>query len=94
MADIDRLIHEPGRAMIMAILYAVDSADFLYLQRETGLTKGNLSTHLAKLEEAFYIKIEKSYRRKIPLTMCRLTLKGREAFESYKLHLKNFVKNT
>ena len=66
LADVDRLIHEPSRTVILAVLAAVESADFLYLQRETGLTKGNLSVHLSKLEEAGYINIEKTYRGKIP----------------------------
>jgi DNA-binding MarR family transcriptional regulator len=88
---IDRLLHEPARAVISAILYAVESADFLYLQRETGLTKGNLSAHLARLEEAGYVEIEKTYRGKIPLTLCRLTEKGRKAFDNYRSQLKQFV---
>lgn len=91
LADFDRLIHEPARLMIMAILSAVESADFLYLQRETGLTKGNLSSHLAKLEEAGYIEIEKTYRGKIPLTLCRLTGAGRQAFEEHRRRLQKFV---
>ena len=66
LTNVDRVIHEPARLMIVAILYAVDSADFLYLLRETGLTKGNLSAHLSRLEEAGYIEIEKRFRGKIP----------------------------
>lgn len=81
---IDRLIHEPARLILMTILNAVESADFLYLQRETGLTKGNLSAHLAKLEAEGYISIEKTYKGKIPLTICRLTQAGREAFGRYR----------
>ena len=94
LADVDRLIHEPSRTVILAILSAVESADFLYLQRETGLTKGNLSVHLSKLEEAGYIKIEKTYRGKIPLTLCRMTDEGSRAFEVYRKQLKQFVENT
>jgi DNA-binding transcriptional ArsR family regulator len=94
LADIDRLLHEPSRTVIAAILAAVESADFLYLQRETGLTKGNLSVHLSKLEEAGYVRIEKTYRGKIPLTLCRLTEKGRVAFEAYRKQLTQFVENT
>ncbi|MGH8319118.1 MAG: transcriptional regulator [Steroidobacteraceae bacterium] len=75
IADLDRVIHEPARLMIAAILYLVNEADFLYLQSETDLTKGNLSSHLAKLEEAGYVEIEKTYRGKIPMTVCRLTKK-------------------
>lgn len=94
LTNVDRLIHEPARLMIVAILYAVESADFLYLQRETELTKGNLSSHLSKLEQADYVDIEKTYRGKIPLTVCRLTDKGRQAFEDYRQQLKDFVDNT
>jgi DNA-binding MarR family transcriptional regulator len=93
MGDVDRLIHEPARLMIISILAIVDSADFLYLQRETELTKGNLSSHLAKLEEAGYIRIEKTYREKIPLTLCSLTESGRKAFEEYRSQWKRFVDN-
>jgi DNA-binding MarR family transcriptional regulator len=88
LADLDRLIHEPGRLAIVALLSAVKEADFLYLLNETGLTKGNLSSHLAKLEAAGYISIEKTYRQKIPLTICRLTAAGRKAFERYRTTLK------
>jgi DNA-binding transcriptional ArsR family regulator len=94
LVEVDRLIHEPARLMIVAILSALESADFLYLQRETGLTKGNLSSHLAKLEEAGYVEIEKTYRRKLPLTICRLTPSGLAAFKAYRKRLKKFVENT
>jgi DNA-binding MarR family transcriptional regulator len=91
MAEIDRLIHEPARLIIVAILYTVESADFLYLSREAGLTKGNLSSHLSKLEAVDYVAIEKTYDGKIPLTICRLTEKGRQAFEAYRKQIKQFV---
>ena len=94
LSGVDRLIHEPSRSIILAILCAVDSADFLYLQRETGLTKGNLSVHLSKLEGAGYVSIEKTYRGKIPMTLCRMTESGRLAFETYRKQLKQFVENT
>ncbi len=94
LAGVDRLIHEPSRTVILAILSAVESADFLYLQRETGQTKGNLSVHLSKLEEAGYVNIEKTYRGKVPLTLCRLTDQGRQAFDAYRKQLKQFVENT
>jgi DNA-binding HxlR family transcriptional regulator len=83
LSSLDRVIHEPARLMIMTVLFAVDEADFVYLQRECGLTQGNLSSHLAKLEEAGYLTITKTFKGKYPLTICRLTRKGREAFESY-----------
>ncbi len=92
-SGVDRLLHEPSRTIIVAILYALESADFLYLQRETGLTKGNLSAHLSKLENAKYVEIEKTYKGKIPLTLCQLTDKGRKAFEDYRDQLKSFIDN-
>lgn len=91
LANVDRLIHEPARLMILTILSAVDSADFLYLWRETELTKGNLSSHLTKLEEAGYIKIEKTYRNKIPLTLCSMTSSGRKAFNDYLAYMRNYL---
>ena len=94
LSDIDRLIHEPARLMIVAILSAVESADFLYLKREAGLTKGNLSSHLAKLEEAKYVQIQKTYKGKIPLTICSLTEEGRRAFETYREQIIQLVENT
>lgn len=84
IADIDRLVHEPARLMILAILYVVESADFLFLMRQTGLTKGNLSSHMGKLEAAGYIDIKKEFVDKIPRTLLRLTDKGREAFQTYR----------
>ncbi len=94
VGGIDRLIHEPARLVIITILNAVESADFLYLQRETGLTKGNLSSHLAKLEEEKYVAVEKTYKGKIPLTICRLTKEGRAAFARYRAQWANFLKET
>ena len=84
IADIDRLIHEPARLMILALLYVVESADFLFLMRQTGLTGGNLSSHLSKLEAAGYVAIEKEFVDKKPHTMLRLTDEGRAAFREYR----------
>jgi len=86
--QVDRLIHEPGRLVIMAVLYFVDAADFLYLLRETGMTKGNLSSHLTKLEAGGYVEIEKTFRDKMPRTICRLSRAGRAAFQQYRENLK------
>ncbi len=90
IVELDRLIHEPARMVIMAVLYAAD-ADFLYLVRQTGLTKGNLSSHLSKLEQARYLVIDKSFEGKIPRTVCRLTEMGRHAFRSYREGLSRAV---
>ena len=88
---VDRLIHEPSRMLIMAILYAGGQVSFLYLLRETGLTKGNLSTHLNRLELGGYICIEKSFRGKVPQTLLSLTPEGRTAFEIYRKQLKHLA---
>ena len=87
IADIDRLVHEPARLMILAILSIVESADFLYLMRQTGLTRGNLSSHMSKLEAAGYLEIEKEFVGKVPHTLLRLTDRGREAFDGYRRNM-------
>src|ERR1039457_5266891 len=86
--EIDRVIHEPGRLMIVALLFAVDRSDFLYLQHETEMNKGTLSSHLSRLEEAGYVEVAKTYRGKIPQTLLHLTDAGRKAFEQYRRKLK------
>jgi DNA-binding transcriptional ArsR family regulator len=84
MNEVDRVIHEPARLAIMALLSGAEEVDFLFLMRETELTKGNLSSHLAKLEEAGYVEIEKTFRGKIPLTLIRITKTGRKALDGYR----------
>jgi len=91
LADLDRVVHEPARLAIMAVLYTVESADFVYLLHSTGLTKGNLSSHLMRLEDAAYVIIQKGFRGKIPQTICTLTPAGRQAFQSYRQHLRQAV---
>jgi DNA-binding MarR family transcriptional regulator len=84
IAEIDRLVHEPARLMILALLYVVESADFVFMMHQTGLTRGNLSSHMSRLEAAGYIDIRKEFVDKIPRTLLRLTDEGREAFEAYR----------
>lgn len=88
LIDLDRVIHEPARLLITAVLHTVESADFLYLLHATELTKGNLSSHLMRLEKAEYVVIEKVFEGKTPRTICRLTDAGREAFEAYREQMK------
>ena len=88
--SIDKLIHEPARLNIMTRLYVVESADFLFMMRQTGLTFGNLSAHMSKLEEAGYIDIIKEFVGKKPHTMLKLTEKGRRAFDEYRKKMKQF----
>jgi len=91
VTELDRLIHEPARLLIVTILSTVESADFLFLQRETGLTKGNLSAHLSKLENAGYVKIQKTFKGKLPLTVCKLTATGTKAITQYRQQLQSFM---
>ena len=74
---LDRLIHEPGRLAILTVLSSVTDADFVFLQRATGLTKGNLSSHLSKLEDAGLVAIEKRFVRKKPNTKLAVTAEGK-----------------
>ncbi len=83
ITQLDRLIHEPARLAIMAVLSACESADFKYLLTMTGLSKGNLSAQLSKLEEAGYVTISKSFQGKYPHTDCSLTTNGQRAFKVY-----------
>lgn len=87
LSGLDRVIHEPARLMLVALLSSVESADFLFLLKESSLTKGNLSVHLSRLEEAGYVQTEKTFRGKIPHTEYRITSKGKSAFEQYRKSL-------
>jgi DNA-binding MarR family transcriptional regulator len=92
LVNIDRIVHEPARLMILAYLYVVESADFVFLLRQTNLTKGNLSSHLSRLEAAGYIEIDKKFVKKIPKTMLRLTKDGRKAFHEYNQRMRKIFK--
>jgi len=93
LGDIDRVIHEPARLMILMYLYSVKSADFVFLMRAAGLTWGNLSSHLSKLEESGYVKIEKQFLDKKPHTMIQLTGRGRKAFRDYRQTMQRALGN-
>jgi DNA-binding transcriptional ArsR family regulator len=84
LSEIDRLLHEPARLQIMAHLRVLESADFLFLERHTGLTRGNLSSHMRKLEEAGHVEVEKKFVDRTPVTVYRLTASGRTAFDAYR----------
>ncbi|MCK5145138.1 transcriptional regulator [bacterium] len=91
LGEIDKMIHEPARLQIIANLYVVESADFLFLMNQTGLTRGNLSSHLSKLEKAGYLDIKKEFIRKIPRTLLCLTQDGRKAFDSYRKRMQRVL---
>lgn len=84
LADLDQVIHAPARLMVLTYLYVVDSADYIFLKNMTGLTWGNLATHLGKLEQSGYIEIKKEFKGKKPHTTIFMTERGRAAFQGYK----------
>lgn len=81
--NVDRLVHSPARLAIMTCLYVVEEGDAVFLLNQTGLTWGNLSAGIARLEDAGYVEVTKEFKDRKPHTMLRLTRKGREAFERY-----------
>jgi DNA-binding MarR family transcriptional regulator len=91
ISDIDPLIHAPTRLKIMAYLSIVESADFTFLMRQTGLTRGNLSVNLRKLEEAGYVNITKEFVDRIPRTLIRLTNDGRQAIQTYRENMRTVL---
>ena len=91
IADIDPLIHAPTRLKIMAYLSIVESADFTFLMQQTGLTRGNLSVNLRKLEEAGYVSITKEFVDRIPRTLIRLTADGRQAIQVYRDNMQTVL---
>lgn len=83
LARLDRMIHEPARLAITTALASCDGADFLFLQNLTGLTKGNLSSHLSRLEKAEIVLVQKGFDGKVPRTWIELTPRGREILDRY-----------
>ena len=91
LTEINKLIHEPARLMIISLLYVVESADFVWIKGQTGLTDGNLSSHLSKLENAGYTIVEKRFKNKKPNTLLKLSEGGRKAFEEYRKKLTQIL---
>ncbi len=85
------LLHSQLRLSIMSLLISLESAEFTYLLEQTGATKGNLSVQLTKLKEAGYITVEKSFKNNYPLTTCKITPAGFDAFEKYVEALKGYI---
>jgi DNA-binding MarR family transcriptional regulator len=93
LAGLDRVIHEPARLSILTALNACKGADFLSLQRLTGLTAGNLSSHLSKLEETGLVRVDKQFVNKKPNTQVQITDGGRKAVERHWKQLESLHKN-
>jgi DNA-binding MarR family transcriptional regulator len=91
LTEIDQVIHTPTRLMVLVYLYVVESVDYVFLRRITGLTWGSLATHINKLEEAGYIAVDKGYQGKKPHTTIRMTEQGRNAFKEYKDRMQELL---
>jgi DNA-binding MarR family transcriptional regulator len=91
LLNIDRIIHEPARLLIIIHLYVVDNMDFTFLMNQTGMTQGNLSAHLMKLEEAKYVNIKKKFVGKRPNTLICITATGKKAYERYCQEIKEYL---
>ena len=89
---LDPLLHSELRLAVMSLLISADEAEFPYIKEQTGATAGNLSVQVDKLSEAGYIEVEKTFKGKRPCTICRITPKGNQAFESYVKALKSYLK--
>ncbi len=92
LAGIDRTVHEPARLVILAYLCAVESADFLFIANQTGLTRGNLSSHMTRLEQAGYVTVKKEFVDRIPRTLLRITKQGRNALRAYRKNMTRVLK--
>jgi len=93
LAEVDRIVHEPARLMILMVLYTVEVADFTFLINATELSDGNLSSHLSKLEAAGYVEVEKGFAGKRPRTLLRLTTLGRQAVDNYRKTMQQALQN-
>jgi DNA-binding MarR family transcriptional regulator len=87
LLTLDRLVHEPARLVILTVLAEAEEVEFRFLERVSGLTKGNLSGHIAKLEEAGYVVVKKFFRGKLPATSLKITRAGRSALRTYREQL-------
>lgn len=89
--DIDKTVHEPARLMILSILYVIDSADFVFLHKQSGLTRGNFSTHMSRLDEVKYVEVKKEFVDKKPTTIYSITAAGRTVLETYREQMKKIL---
>jgi len=90
--ELNPLLHSELRLAVMSTLIGVEQADFVFLRKQTGATAGNLSVQLDKLQKAGYIAIEKTFRGKMPCTLCRITPEGISAFEEYVSALQTYIR--
>ena len=90
--DLDPILHSQLRLAVMSILISVKEAEFIYLKEKTNATAGNLSVQINKLKEAEYIEVIKQFKDNYPQTICKITKKGRKAFEEYVKAIQDYLK--
>jgi len=89
--DLDPILHSQLRLSIMSMLITVNEADFNFIKESTRATSGNISIQIKKLQDAGYIKVEKSFKNNYPNTSVSITKKGVEAFETYVRNLHGYI---
>jgi DNA-binding MarR family transcriptional regulator len=94
LAEVDRVVHEPARLMILMYLYSIEEADFVFLLNATQLNWGNLSSHVSRLEEAGYVEVEKGFVGKKPRTLVRISSAGRKAVNAYRRTMQEALANS
>jgi DNA-binding MarR family transcriptional regulator len=92
LLTLDRLVHEPARLVILTVLAEAEEVEFRFLERVSGLTKGNLSGHISKLEQAGYVVVKKFFRGKFPATSLKITRAGRSALKTYREQLRQALR--
>ncbi len=91
--ELDPILHSQLRLAVMSLLIGVKEAEFTFLKEKTGATAGNLSVQIQKLKEAGYIEVQKQFKDNYPQTICKITDKGVDAFETYVKALQSYIKN-
>ena len=92
--ELDPILHSQLRLAVMSLLIGVKEAEFTFLKEKTGATAGNLSVQIQKLKEAEYIEVQKQFKDNYPQTLCKITPRGVDAFETYVKALQGYISGT
>ena len=89
--ELDPILHTPLRLAVVSLLISVKEAEFTFIKEKTNSTAGNLSVQITKLKEVGYIEVTKQFKDNYPLTICKITPKGVDAFENYVKALQSYM---
>ena len=89
--ELDPILHSQLRLAVMSLLISVKEAEFTFLKEKTNATAGNLSVQIQKLKDAEYIEVQKQFKDNYPQTLCKITPKGVDAFETYVRALQGYI---